>query len=148
MTDTTTLWHVERAHGDWLLVGPALLAGDDLATAILISIFTDRLARAEDVIPDGSTDRRGWWGDTDARYPIGSRLWLLDRAKQTDATLMRARDYVVEALQWLIDDGVVASFDIHVEWTRASFLGVQVIAHQPSGKTHQSFYAWAWRALS
>lgn len=58
---------------------------DGLDTAVIISLFTDRRALEDDATPDFTENRRGWWGDTyDAQQrPIGSRLWLLSREKQT-----------------------------------------------------------------
>ncbi|MGC0155879.1 phage GP46 family protein, partial [Chromobacterium vaccinii] len=119
--DISTVW-VAGTHGDWVLAGSELLAGNDLQSAILLSLGTDREAGPDDVIPDGSGDPRGWCLDDTVR-PIGSRLWLLARAKQTRETAQRARDYIAEALQWLIDDGVVAKFDITTQWVAPSTLG-------------------------
>lgn len=146
MSDTSIVWSPAEGRGDWNVVGAQLQTGDDLATAILISLFTDREAAPDDVIPDGTTDRRGWWGDTGQKYMIGSRIWLLDRSKQTNETLARAQDYISEALQWLIDDGVVAKFDILVEWTAPAFLGAQIVAYQQDGATRSLNYSWVWKA--
>lgn len=148
MSDTTTVWDVANARGDWQMSGAQLATGNDLQTAILISLFTDRMAADSDVIPDGTTDPRGWWGDAGETYQIGSRLWLLSRAKQTQETLQRAYDYIVEALQWLIDDGVVAKFDVLVEWTKASELGAQVVAYKQDGSTSATAYTWAWQGIN
>ncbi|OJA74532.1 hypothetical protein BGV72_24585 [Burkholderia ubonensis] len=148
MSDTTTVWDVANARGDWQMNGPMLATGDDLETAILISLFTDRMAEPNDVIPDGTDDPRGWWGDAGETVQIGSRLWLLSRAKQTQETLQRAYDYIVEALQWLIDDGVVAKFDVLVEWTKASELGAQVVAYKQDGSTSASHYSWVWQGIN
>lgn len=148
MSDTTTVWDVANARGDWQQAGALLTTGDDLATSILISLFTDRQAAPEDVIPDGSGDPRGWWGDLGETTPIGSRLWLLSREKQTQQTLQRAYDYIVEAVQWLIDDGVVAKFDVYVEWTKASELGAQVVAYKQDGSTVATAYSWAWQGIN
>lgn len=147
MSDTTTIWNTALSHGDWNLLGAQLQAGNDLDTAVLISLFTDREARPDDVIPDGTTDPRGWWGDN-AVHPIGSRLWLLDRSKKTQDTLAQAQDYVVEALQWLIDDGVVARFDITVEWEAPSMLGIQIQAYKQDGAQQSLNYSWAWAGIS
>lgn len=97
---------------DWLLGTSGMLdETQELATAVIVALGTDRLATSTDVLPSlDSNDRRGWWGDLDAEeiwdgWPIGSRLWLLSRAKITDrgaregATLARAENYVHEALQ-------------------------------------------------
>lgn len=132
MSDISINWSPALSRGDWTLLGAQLQGGTDLVSAILISLFTDRVAGPDDVIPDGTTDPRGWWGD-DAAYPIGSRLWLLSRAKQTDDTLALAQGYIAEALQWLIDDGVVARFGITVEWSSPGRLGARIVAYESSG---------------
>lgn len=46
---------------EWREGNGDLVNGDDLQTAMIISLFTDRVARDDDDI-DGE-DRRGWWGD-------------------------------------------------------------------------------------
>ncbi len=142
MTDITTLWNGERAVGDWQAGQGDLLSGNDLETAILISLFTDRLARADDDY-DGD-DRRGWWGDSGADYPIGSRLWLLRRRKLTLATAASAETYATEALQWLIDDGVVSSITITTRIVYPSKLTMQIIFLKPDGTSSPFNYSWAW----
>jgi phage gp46-like protein len=126
MPDISTLWHT--TYGDWSLAGADLESGDDIVTAVLISLFTDRLAGPDDVLTDGTTDRRGWWADS-SNNAIGSRLWLLTRAKHTTATLGLAEAFIAEALQWLIDDGVATKVDIHVEWHRSDELCAQITVH-------------------
>lgn len=148
MSDTATVWNRDLGHGDWALAGAVLQAGNDLETAILISLFTDREANPDDVIPDGTNDPRGWIGDDGQDVKIGSRLWLLDRAKQDLATLQRANDYIVEALQWLVDDGVVSRFDITTEWTRASMLGAKVVAFKGGGQSTPMNFSWVWKAIN
>lgn len=149
MPDIETIWSPAALRGDWAVTGGQLAAGaandlGDLSTSVIISLFTDRQARPDDIIPDGTTDRRGWPEDEDV--PIGSRLWLLDRAKQTDETLRRAHDYIVEALQWLIDDGVAAAIDVRTEWSRPGFLGALVTVRRRDGSTTALDFAWAWGA--
>ena len=143
MSDIRTAWKVDR--GDWSLVGGggALASGGDLFTAVAISLFSDRQAGGDDDIPDGSGDPRGWWGD-DPEQRVGSRFWLLLRSKRTQETLLRARDYAQEALQWMIDDGVVAQFIVVTEWTLQNRLAVQVTALRSDGQTEAMNFAWAW----
>jgi len=147
MSDTSTIWSPPLSRGDWALLGPQLQNGNDLVTAILISLFTDRVAATDDVIPDGTNDPRGWWGD-DPDRPIGSRLWLLRRVKQTTETLALAQGYIAEALQWLIDDGVVAKFDIVTEWTRSGTLGARVVAYEKSGAVMALNSSSVWTGLA
>lgn len=99
---------------------------DGLRSAVLISLFTDRRAEPDDVLPDAPPQksilpahRRGWCGDALAEVRgdlYGSRLWLLKRAKQTEETRLRAIFYIKEALQWMIDDAIVSAVDVQAEW--------------------------------
>src|SRR5471032_1816608 len=94
LSDIRTVWMRDMSCGDWLQVGASLDSGGDLETSILISLFTDREANLDDVILDGTNDPRGWVGDVDQAYKIGSRIWLLARSKQTQETLRLANDYI------------------------------------------------------
>ena len=148
MSDTTTVWSRDLGRGDWSLAGANLQSGNDLETAILISIFSDREANLDDVIPDGTNDPRGWIGDAGQDYKIGSRLWLLARSKQDAETLRNANDYIAEALQWLIDDGAVGRFDITTEWTQSFMLGAKVLAYKPDGTSMPMNFSWIWKATN
>lgn len=107
---------------DLVLNSYDLATEDGLRTAVIISLFTDRSAEADDEIPDGSDDRRGWWSDV-----LGSRLWLLARAKEMPDTLARARAYAIEALQWLIDDDVATAVEVTAEWAQRGVLALGVV---------------------
>ncbi len=147
MPDIAISWDEALNRADWTLDGAQLATGNDLESAILISIFSDRMAQPGDAIPDGTNDPRGWWADGDV--PIGSRMWLLSRSKQTLQTLQRAYDYLVEALQWLIDDGVVGRFDINTQWVRRGVLGAQIGAYKPDGTLLTTGrYTWAWNGIN
>jgi phage gp46-like protein len=142
MTDITTIWNGGQSLGDWQPGLGDLISGNDLETAILISLFTDRLARNDDDY-DGN-DRRGWWGDTGSDYQIGSRLWLLKRQKLTAAIAGKAEDYATEALQWLIDDGVVSSIQITTQIVYPNRLYMQLVFFKPNGDSSSFKYSWAW----
>lgn len=95
--------------------GGNFLSDEGLETAVVISLFTDRQAESTDEIPDGTDDRRGWWGDAFADEEgdrIGSRLWLLRDAKGTQQALNDAKLYAEEALRWMLDDGVAKSVTV------------------------------------
>lgn len=143
MSDIQTIWRADTLRGDWLQSGPALATAGDVVTAVLISLFTDRVANVDDAIPDGMKDPRGWWAD-DAVNKIGSRLWLLSREKQLDSVPKRAQDYCAEAVQWMLDDGVVARFDISASWVRTGLLGVQLVAHKADGTAATVKFSAAW----
>jgi len=132
---------------DLTMSGPDLLAENGLNTSVIISLFTDRQAEPGDVLPDGSSNRRGHWGDTFAAVngdKLGSRLWLLSREKQTNATLNRAREYAEEALQWLIDDGVAATVTVKASWVRPGMLGMTIDIIRPDGSSENFRFEQAW----
>jgi phage gp46-like protein len=62
--------------------------------------------------------------------------------------LNKAKGYIVEALQWMIDDGLAASIDVMTEWTKPNMLGAQVTLNQSAGKPIILDYSWAWSELS
>ncbi len=149
MPDITTVWVSPEGRGDWAMSGPDLLAGDDLATAVYISLFTDRQADPDDVIPDG-LDRRGWWGD-DAGDRIGSKLWLLARAKATSETLARAKGYIDQALAWMTADQVAQSVAVAVSWLAGApvtTLAAEIVVTRPGGAALNLRFDWAWQELS
>lgn len=98
-----------------------LPASDDKVTwlnnAINISLFTDARADDDDVIPDDSQDKRGYWGDIDLEesQSLGSKLWLLKRSKLTQDTLNTLHDCITEAVEWLVEDGHLLAIDTTVE---------------------------------
>lgn len=148
MPDIATIWRPGEAGGDWVLVGPDLQGGSDLETAVLISLFTDRVADPEDPIPDGSGDPRGWWGDLDRTAPLGSKLWLLERAKRTEETRLLAIDYAEEALAWMVDASIAESVSATAAWAGRSRLDLGVVILEPGGRETTFNYQWAWEALN
>lgn len=143
---------------DWVFDGYDLVTTDTLETAVLISLMTDRLANADDEIPDGSNDRRGVWSDmavplTEAPPAgdlIGSRLWLLSRRKVEERTRLDAITYCLEALQWMIDDGVAMSVDVDAAWNEQTLgrldIAIQIGATGSDGKQVSTAYRLAWSA--
>ena len=121
-----------------------LVSEFDIETAVILSLFTDRRADKDDE-PE-NRDRRGWWGDTFAPVMhdrIGSRLWLLRRTKELPETLMLAKMYAEEALQWLIEDHIVTSIDVEASVIGRGVLGLQIrIAKQQYFNTFYYQYVW------
>jgi len=124
-----------------------------LETAVIISLFTDRRANEDDVLPDSNNlDRRGWWGDLTSGFEndqIGSRLWLLEREKTIPNVVIRAKQYAEEALQWLVNDGVAVKIEVEAE--RQGMLGNDVLAiscriFKPDGTDIPFKYLMQWAA--
>jgi len=122
-----------------------LATDEGLETAVILSLFTDRRALEEDRLPDGTSDRRGWWADAYSDRPIGSRLWLLAREKTLDEVLRRAKVYASEALQWMVDDGVAKQVVVDAWNIRSDTLGLRIQIYRPTGLALERQYDYVWR---
>jgi len=83
---------------------------DGLYEAVLISLFTDRRAAADEV--GNPVMRRGWIGDLLSDLPgdrIGSGLWLYAQSRLTDDVQAAIDGEARAAMQWMIDDRLVSS---------------------------------------
>lgn len=168
MADIATRWNIGTGLGDWGLSvpdqliwtdengnsivdengrpvsarftpGDGLAIGDDLLTALLISLFSDAEAGPDDVIPDGSGDPRGWWAGQ-----IGSKLWLRLRSKAAPLVLAQVKNDIEQALAWLIEDEVVASVEVTTEWTRPGLLGALVLLRRTDGTRRALGFSRLW----
>jgi len=127
---------------DLLYKNGSLDETEQLATAVRVALLTDRLADADETLPDpDSTDRRGWWGDTDAEtiwdgWQIGCKNWLLLRAKIADAnalegsTLVRAESYTRQALQPFIDKAICSRIDVSARRVGKEQIDVAVVIYR------------------
>lgn len=131
--------------------GTDLATDAGLTTAVILSVFTDRRAHADDVLPGAaqgsgqSANRRGSWHDN--VLPItgdleGARLWLLSRNKRTPDVLARAREYAEEALAWLVDDGIAARVVATADWhpVRTDWLVLRVSIDRAVGGRYESTF--------
>lgn len=107
----------------------AQAAGDELVTALYVSLFTTR----------------GWWADAYEPDPWGSLLLTLRRAKRTQGTLNRARDYCRQALAWLIEDGVARTVNVVTEWqgpASGTLLAIGITVIRPRGLRTRYDFVW------
>lgn len=150
MTDLALHFDNAAWSADLAILNADLATDDGLRTAVIISLFTDRRALADDVLPVGD-DRRGWWGDCandDPNDRIGSRRWLLVREKATEAVAVRARDYDREALAWLVADGIAAAVTVECSilpvdaGRRSAALHSTIRITRPSGARLAIDYLW------
>lgn len=128
-----------------------LMIDETSIPAILLSIGLDRRAAADDPLPDGRSqfltpssfsERRGAVGD--ALDPFGgitgSKLWLLNRAKQTETTRLMCEFWLAEALAWA-EAETGAAAEIEVEWLRRGVLGYRVMVADSSVSLSRSVEA-------
>lgn len=136
--------------GDLLVDGLDLARDDGLETSVLLSLFCDRRATADQIPAElPQDDRRGWWGDVlppAAGDQIGSHLWLLAREKETGQTLGRARQYVTEALQWMLDDKVAERVEGRVSYVRRGWMLIEADIYRPGGNLVRYRYDYEWAA--
>lgn len=128
-------WNDDLQSAD-LRIENGLVEDDTLATSIIISLFTDARARPSDILPNGDTDRRGWVGDALSETEgdrIGSRLWLLRRAKETEETRRRAAGYAREALTWIVETSMARGIDVSASWQTRGWLQLHIDVTRPSG---------------
>ncbi|WP_072379752.1 phage GP46 family protein [Novosphingobium sp. NDB2Meth1] len=156
MIDLALEWNNDTSIADLVLSSGALQTHSGLRSAILISLFSD--ARADDtaILPEEGGDRGGWWGDDfggevssaaadrDDRNAIGSRLWLLRRSKVTQQVLRDARQHVLDALGWLIRDGIASAVSVEVE-VQGDRLAIAVTLDRPTGPARER-YDFTWEA--
>lgn len=136
--------------GDISQIGADLAGDDGLRTAVVISLFTDRRAEADDELPAGETDRRGWWGDLLADIEgdwIGSRRWLYVREKQTAETARKIREADEEALAWLVEDGIAAAVTVETEWLGRGLLGERIVITRPAGDPVEFRFNHLWEGV-
>ncbi len=113
---------------------------DSLSRAVVISLFTWRLADTGDVY-DGS-NKYGWWGDTYPVEPgdkIGSKLWQLLRRKLTDDVIAEVEDVSRDSLQWMIDDGICSNVDVSVERSEINRVNISVVLTVDGKQTSYKF---------
>ncbi len=150
MSDIDTVWNVD--HGDWVMAGADLQSGDDLTTAIILSLFSDAAAGPDDVIPDAAPgqppDPRGWWGDIGETVVLGSKLWLRRNAKATRALPGVIQNDIQAALQWLIADGVVASVTVVAQYVGPGQIGAWVTVARADGTRLALAFPSVWQGVS
>jgi phage gp46-like protein len=114
--------------------GTDLVLDTTPATTLLVSIGSDRRAHTDDTLPDVVTNhyapnrlnaRRGYPGDAldGSGRLIGSRLWLLKRRKQDEATRQLAENAAAEALAHFETDQNMP-VTITVRWAARNVLGM------------------------
>jgi len=146
---------------DWSLLPSGVLdQSEEICNYVKVALMSDQLSDLGEILPDpDSTDRRGWWGDTDAfaiwrGWPIGCKNWLLSRAKISDArsfegdTVVRAEMYTRNALQPLIDMGLCSAIDVQAQRTGIDQIDVRIVIYRGPLLEIQLIFQDLWRGLN
>ena len=131
-----------------------------LESAVLVALCSDAEASPSDTLPTPmSTDRRGWWADANVSsiwpgaWPIGSKLWLLERAKIVDsqaregATLARVQTYIAQALQPFIDLGICSNITIDCWQEHGSRIYANIVMSRGPKQLLNLQFAALWTEL-
>ena len=122
-------------------------ARDDLARAVVNSLFSWARAEEDDERPGES--KMGWWADSysDEGDKFGSRLWLLMRSSRTSEDIALAEEYALEALQWMLDDNIAAEIKAAAELDSYERLNLQIEIVRPDEKSLTARFADVWSEL-
>lgn len=144
MSDAQLLWYdfgadVKIENGD-------LVQDGGLASAVLISLFTDARAPTPEQLPAGEPSMRGWWGDVAEidTLKTGSLLWLIQREKVVPEVAQRAKEYAEQALQWMIDEQIAQKVVVDSQLVRP--FGLQLSITISRGTSKQ--YSYLWEAVA
>lgn len=151
MTDLRLRWDNTKGRADLVLLANGTVdTSGELETMVIVALFTDRRAEPNDRLPVGQDDPRGWWGDLFGvpADRIGSRLWLLENGRATDQTPLIARGYCLEALQWMIEDGIASAVEAQCwfDLVNPRQLNIAVTISRGDGSKLNLHYDNIWRA--
>lgn len=149
MSDISFKFDKGKNYADIQIEGGDLRLGDDLETAVCLSLFTDRRASSAEILDFQKgiierQSRRGYWANDFRDIKQGSALWLLSRSKRQELTRSRAEAYASEALQWLKDEGIAKEISVEATLFGASGLDLQVHIIKPSGESLNYKYQFVW----
>jgi phage gp46-like protein len=131
----------------------------ELISAVNIALLSDASADPSDKLPDPySDDLRGWWGDLDAAeiwggWPIGSKLWLLSRAKIVDsgaregATVARVQAYISAAIQPFVANRMATRFSVTATQVGKQRIDARLIIYRGPKNAIQLQYQALWDEL-
>lgn len=134
---------------DLVIENGDLKADNGLETAVLISLFSDKVVQRED-LPEGETEVRGWWADnvsTPNNDLIGSKLWTLDRVKTSLDTESALEDFAKESLAWMIEDGIAKNVTASASRVSTERIDLSVVIIKPDGDDIPFKFIWDGQEL-
>lgn len=119
---------------------------DGLSTMVIYLLFTDARASDDDELPGGTTDKKGWPGDTYSEFNWGSRLWLLKRKKLTNAIVGTVKDYASEALAPLVTYRYASSYSVSATRSSRYTIDLEIEITKPDSTTASYQAQLRWEA--
>ena len=120
---------------------------DFFDTAIIVSLFAEKRANESEVLEP--LLRRGWIGnEVTPNFEIGSKIWLYEQSRLTNAVLNGIITTARQSLQWLVDDGFAVSIDDVEAIITATGINLTVTIRRPNSKVEKRYYTlWDSTAL-
>lgn len=130
-----------------------LLLTDSLYNAVAISIGT--YARDRNLKPNAAVlepQIGGWWADAiDPLGTLGGYIYEAFPGKLTSETFDKIKELVVEALNWMVEDGIAKSVDCEVTEKiddENELVEIEVTIEKPDGTTDDYKYELNWKATN
>ena len=127
-------------------------------TAVLLTLISDKLADSDDELPDKGGYLGGYWGDSLPFVEgdqIGWKGWLLQRSKAEDNIIAKAKEYLLDGFQWMLDDGIVKELNFDVtridrkeDWGSSTlYMTLKFIRPEQENILFSFYYNWEEQLL-
>jgi phage gp46-like protein len=86
---------------------------EGLESAIYMSVLCEK--RADESEIQKPEYRRGDWSNELNEvegYEVGSKFWLLEKARNTQEAINKGLQYIKDGLEWMIEDGLIDSVGV------------------------------------
>ena len=120
-----------KGYYDFEIKNGEIVKTNGFETSIILSLLTDRRASSGEVPPIEL--RRGWWGNIILRslnnqqeLELGSKIWLTYQERNDETTRNFIRNYINEALIWLVEYGYVKSIVSEITKIEERKVGVKI----------------------
>lgn len=118
-----------------------IISEDRFDSSIIVSFFAERRANEAEV--SIARQRRGWIGNEDTNFEIGSKLWLFEQSKLNSAVVNGVATEARRALQWLINDNFAESIDGIVPIITQTGLSLDITIRRPNSEVEKRhFVLW------
>lgn len=146
MPDVKLTYNPDTREFDINFVNGDIEPDHGLETAVVISLFTNKRV-GDDELPKNEQDRAGWWADETlpGNDQIGSLLWVIAKKTITENVITKAQEYCVEALRWMIVDGVAKSVDVIVTREGINSIWIGVSITKPDNVVYK--YKMLWNSM-
>jgi len=147
--DVSFIFDCEKGYSDIQIENGDIKIGDELQTAVEMSMFTDAraLTNPEPRVRKTIDALRGWWADAIDDEVLGSLYWIYSRRKQTQEVLNGVAEAFRDSLQWLIDDGVASVITVVNEWADTDRMNVTVTIEKPNDSDVTFTWGFVWDEL-